>query len=108
MKDLKYAHLHFKADEAETYRDFLLATDNVGIITISRNDIEAEYADFVRDKLGRDVRIVLHGDEEENRFRYLMRYFFPGMEYQIDDEPIDDKEAAFVERAERKRELKHA
>ena len=103
MTDLeKYARVHFTSEEADDQRDFLLAMNNVGIITISREDIDECYREFIEKGIGSVNCLVLHGEEQIQKFTYLMRYFFPGKEYDLSDEPFNKAFSDFVEKTEKK------
>ena len=59
-----------------------------GIIQVSKEDVDRWYEeDTERDLPGCENHLVLHGEEEINRFIYVMRTFFPNKEYKITDDP---------------------
>ena len=101
----KYAALYFSKDESAKYREFLRAMNGVKIIMISREQIDLCVEEFERDPVGLTVRLVLHGDEEADLFRHVMRVFFDGLEYEITDDPDDKAFADWLE--EKRREKDH-
>lgn len=84
----KYARVYFRKDEIESQRNFLILMDNIRIISISRSDIDAEVESLKKNHFEADNRIVLHGDEMVNKFKYAMKNFFPEKEYFITDNPL--------------------
>ena len=86
-KPLKYARVHFGKDELAGQKNFLILMDNIGIISISRSDIESEIESLKKNHFEADNRIVLHGEKMINKFEYAMKNFFPEKEYFITDTP---------------------
>ena len=82
-----FAHVFFGRNEKEGQRDFLRALNGAEIIFVSKEEIDEWYNEDVSRDLGNENHIVLHGEEEKNRFRYIMDTFFPKKEYQITDDP---------------------
>ena len=80
----RYASVSFRADEKEKQRLFLLAMNGAEIIQVSRDDIERWYKEDTEMNSGCNNRIVLHSDEEVNRFKYVMKTFFEGVKYKIE------------------------
>ena len=84
----KFASVYFGPDEREGQRDFLLAMNGAEIIQISRDQVNDWYNEDVQRGLpGCENHLVLHGEEEVNRFGYVMKTFFPNNEYKITDDP---------------------
>lgn len=84
----KFAAVYFGRDEREGQRDFLLAMNGAEIIQVSKEDVDQWYKeDIERGLPGCENHLVLHGEEEMNRFIYVMRTFFPNKEYKITDDP---------------------
>ena len=98
----KYAHVYFSPEEAELQRRFLLVMNNIRLITISREDIEEHYYQFVREHIGSDNRLVLHNQDEIDKFEYAMKWVLTGKEYELTDKPSDPQFADFVESSEKK------
>lgn len=83
-----YAHVHFSKQERDQQRSFLQLMNSIEVIQVSQEEIDDWYKEDVeRDLPGYNNHLVLHGDEEKDRFRYSMDAFFPLKEYQITDEP---------------------
>lgn len=84
----QYATVVFTRDEREKQREFLLAMDGAEIIQISKEDVDRWYKeDSAIGDPGCENHIVLHGDEEVNRFKCVMKTFFPDRNYYISEEP---------------------
>jgi len=79
---IKYVRVKFSPDEAESQRAFLIVMNNIGVITISRDDINECYDDFVKRHMEAENNIVLRGNEQVNKFKYAMKYFFKDKEYE--------------------------
>ena len=102
----KFAAVYFGPNEKEGQRDFLLAMNGAEIIQIAKADVDEWYKEDV--KLGSPGylnNLVLHDEEETNRFMYVMNTFFPKKEYKITEEP-GSKE--FKEWLEKKSHEEHA
>ena len=88
----KYATVVFKHGEREKQREFLLAMNGAELIQVSREDIENWFKeDTSLGDPGCENHIVLHGDEEVNRFAYVMGAFFSNREYLITDAPNSEE-----------------
>ncbi len=98
----RYASVSFGRDEKEKQRLFLLAMNGAEIIQVSREDIENWYKEDVRLNNGCNNRIVLHNDEEVNRFIYVMRTFFEGVPYKIESNPNDEMFKEWLEKKKKK------
>ena len=94
----KYATVNFNRNEREQQRDFLLAMNGAEIIQISREDVENWYKEDTMLNTGCDNHIVLHDDEEVNRFKYVMQTFFGNKEYKITEEPESEEFKRWIER----------
>lgn len=98
-----FGHVHFGRDEREQQREFLLAMNGAEIIQISREEIENWYAeDVFHNSPGCDNHVVLHGEAQKNRFRYIMDAFFPKKKYEITEEPGSLEFRNWLEKKERK------
>lgn len=83
-----FGHVHFGPDERQRQMDFLLAMNGAEIIQVSREEIRNWYEEDTKHNApGCDNHFVLHGEEEKNRFKYVMDAFFSDKEYEITEEP---------------------
>lgn len=99
-----YGHVYFEPDEKERQRKFLETMNSAGIIQLSDEELDRIYKDDISTpKLGCDNHFVLHGDEEKNRFRYVMDAFFSDKDYKITEDPASKE---FKEWLEKKNALK--
>ena len=97
----RYVRVSFGRDEKEKQRDFLLAMNGAEIIQVSEEDIDRWYEEDVKMNTGCNNCIVLHNDEEENRFRNVMRTFFKGVPYKISDDPDNEVFEVCVEKSKK-------
>lgn len=95
----KYAAVYFGIDESGDWRKFLHMMNGIGIISLSKEEIDRNLDEFIEGKVGAMNRLVLHGDDQVRMFENSMLAFLPKKEYKITDDP-DDK--AFAEWLERK------
>jgi len=86
----RYAAVYFGPDESKNQREFLKAMSGVGIIELSYNEIKRCVEDFEKEKSGMTNRVVLHSQEEEEKFRNVMNAFLPTVNYEITDDPNDE------------------
>lgn len=87
-----YGHVYFGPDEKERQRKFLKTMNSAAIIQLSDEELERIYEEYIpTPKFGYDNHFVLHGEEEKNRFRYVMDAFFSDKEYEITDEPASEE-----------------
>lgn len=99
----RYATVVFTRDEREKQREFLLAMNGAEIIQVSKEDVDEWYKeDTSIGDPGCENHIVLHGDEEVNRFKCVMNTFFPAKEYLITDEPGSKEFKDWLERKNKK------
>lgn len=98
-----YASVDFGRDEREKQRLFLLAMNGAEIIQVSRDDIERWYKEDTEMNSGCNNRIVLHNDEEVNRFKYVMKTFFEGVPYKIESNPNDEMFEAWLEKKKKEK-----
>ena len=95
----KFARVRFKADEMEQQRDFLLAMNGAEIIQIAKSDVDRWYEEDMRHVTGGyENNLVLHDEEEEKRFQYVMKAFFPDKKYEITDEPRSKEFKSWLEK----------
>lgn len=100
----RYVHIYFGPDEMKDQREFLNAMNGIGIITIPKEDIDIHMKDFEREHTGVENHLVLHGDEEYERFLLIMKTFFPEKKYyRITEKPDDASFAKWL--AEKKERI---
>lgn len=97
----RYAKVSFGRDEKEKQRDFLHAMNGAEIIQVSEEDIDRWYEEDMQMNTGCNNCIVLHNDEEENRFRNVMKTFFKGVPYKISDDPDNEVFKVCVEKSKK-------
>ena len=97
----RYAKVSFGRDEKEKQRDFLLAMNGAEIIQVSEEDIDRWYEEDVKINTGCNNCIVLHSDEEVNRFRNVMKTFFKGVPYKISDDPDNEVFKECIEKSKK-------
>ena len=89
----KYVAVYFGPNEGGGQRMFYNAMSGIGVIQVSKEDIDGFMKDFEREKVGVINRIVIHEESMLATFRYMMDTFFRGKEYKVTDDP-DDKDFA--------------
>ena len=99
----KFAHVYFGPEEANRQREFLLAMNNVGIIRMSRDEIEEWYERDLKAHTGSDNQLVLHGEEEVKRFELVMQTFFKEKKYEVTDRPGSKEFKKWLDRKRRAR-----
>ena len=94
MEKLYYAKVEFGADllEKQMERDLLRALNGVQIIEVKKEDIDRWYEEECTKNplLPSTDRFVLHGEEQKERFGYIMKTFFSGKDYVILEKPDDE------------------
>ena len=105
----KFAKLYFHPGEADLQRQFLLAMNGAEIIQISEEEVDRWYQEELNQEIqaGCENTIVLHNDEEVNRFKYVMRTFFKDRSYDILDEPVTDQDKNVYQRLNERRERRN-
>lgn len=97
---VKYAMVYFGPNELEEQRKFLLVMNNIRVIKISRDDIEENYQELLREPSGVENRIVLCGQEQIDKFEYALKYFFNNKQYTLMEKPDTETFSHFVKRSE--------
>ena len=90
MDNKKYVQTFFKKDEAQLYKEFLMAMVGIDVIVLSKEQIRDEIKFFEEGGTGLEVDLVLHNDEETKKFINIMSTFFKGLTYKLSSEPEDE------------------
>lgn len=94
-----FGHVYFGPNEKERQRKFLETMNSAAIIQISDEDLENIYREDIQmPRYGSDNHFVLHGEEEKNRFGYVMDAFFSDKKYELTDEPASEEFREWLEK----------
>ena len=94
-----FGHVYFGPNEKERQRKFLETMNSAAIIQLSEEDLDRLYSEDIQmPRYGSDNHFVLHGEEEKNRFGYVMDAFFSDKKYELTDEPASEEFKEWLEK----------
>lgn len=82
-----YATVSFSGKQADEQRKFLMAMTEIGVISLSKDEIESMYEADKKTPYGSTNNLVLHSEVEKKRFEAIMELFFKDTHYDIREEP---------------------
>lgn len=98
-----FAHVNFSATEPNTQRNFLIAMNGAGIIQLTREEIDEWYDEDVRLNRPSENHLVLHGEEEKDRFENIMATLFKEKTYSVTSTPESKEFADWLKRKAKKK-----
>ena len=96
----KYAAVVFEREELSEQRKFLHAMNGVGVIQLSKEEIDENMDRFEQENVRIVNRFVLSTKDQARDFKAVMAIFFPEHEYKITDNPDDEEFAKWIKEKE--------